>query len=34
MRDITGQIIAVYSNASVNASHIMEISVTNRDAMQ
>ena len=31
---ITEQIIAVNSNASVNASRIIEIFVTNRDAMQ
>jgi hypothetical protein len=34
IRDITEQIIAVNSNASVNASRIIEIFVTNRDAMQ
>jgi hypothetical protein len=34
IRGIAEQIIAVNSNASVNASHIIEIFVTNRDAMQ
>jgi hypothetical protein len=34
IRAITEQIIAVNSNASVNASRIIEIFVTNRDAMQ
>jgi hypothetical protein len=34
IRDITEQIIAVNSNASANANRIIEIFVTNRDAMQ